>query len=122
MKYFTYSEFDSPDEPGSGKNMDKDFLEMLDCAREESGIPFKITSGFRTQAYNKDLIKRGYQASPNSAHLKGCAADIACGNSAQRSIMVRALVNVGFTRIGVSKTFLHVDNDQAKSDAIWLYA
>jgi uncharacterized protein YcbK (DUF882 family) len=122
MKYFTHSEFDSPDEPGSGKNMRHDFLEMLDFAREESGIPFKITSGFRTQAYNKDLIKRGYQASPNSAHLKGCAADIACGNSAKRSIMVRALVNVGFTRLGISKTFIHVDNDQAKSDAIWLYS
>ena len=83
---------------------------------------FKITSGFRTQAYNKDLQDRGYQASTNSSHLKGCAADIACGNSKQRSIMVRALVNVGFTRIGISKTFLHVDNDQSKSDAIWLYA
>ncbi len=46
MKYFTYSEFDSPDEPGSGKNMRHDFLEMLDFAREESGIPFKITSAF----------------------------------------------------------------------------
>jgi len=122
MKYFTHSEFDSPDETGSGKNMRHDFLEMLDFAREEAGIPFKITSGFRTEAYNKDLQKRGYQASTNSAHLKGCAADIACGNSQKRSIMVRALVNVGFTRLGISKTFIHVDNDPDKSDAIWLYA
>ncbi len=122
MKYFTHSEFDSPGEPGSGKNMRHEFLEMLDFAREEAGIPFKITSGFRTNAYNKDLIDRGYQASKNSSHLKGCAADIACGNSEKRSIMVRALVNVGFTRIGISKTFIHVDNDQTKSDAIWLYA
>ena len=34
MKYFTLQEFDSSDKPGSGKNMDKDFLEMIDCARE----------------------------------------------------------------------------------------
>lgn len=122
MKYFTFKEFDSPDEPGSGKHMDRDFLDMLDTAREEAGIPFKITSGFRTQAYNKDLQKRGYQASTNSAHLKGCAADIACGNSQKRSIMVRALVNVGFTRLGISKTFIHVDNDSSKTNAIWLYA
>lgn len=122
MKYFIHSEFDSPDEAGSGKNMSNEFLEMLDFAREESGIPFKITSGFRTQSYNKDLQDRGYQASPNSSHLKGCAADIACGNSKKRSIMVRALVNVGFTRLGISKTFIHVDNDQAKPDAIWLYS
>lgn len=122
MKYFTFEEFDSPDEQGSGKNMQHDFLEMLDFAREEAGIPFKITSGFRTQAYNKDLQKRGYQASPNSSHLKGCAADIACGNSEKRSIIVRALVNVGFTRLGISKTFIHVDSDPDKSAAIWLYA
>ena len=29
MKYFTLKEFDSPDEPGSGKHMDKEFLEMF---------------------------------------------------------------------------------------------
>ena len=122
MKYFTYKEFDSPDEPGSGKNMRHDFLELLDFAREESGTPFKITSGFRTEAYNKDLLKRGYKASKNSSHLKGCAADISCTDSVKRSLIVRALVNVGFTRLGISKTFIHVDNDPDKSDAIWLYA
>jgi zinc D-Ala-D-Ala carboxypeptidase len=122
MKYFTFEEFDSPDEPGSGKNMRRDFLELLDFAREESGTPFKITSGFRTEAYNKDLLKRGYQASKTSSHLKGCAADIACGNSQKRSMIVRALINVGFTRLGISKTFVHVDNDSDKPDAIWLYA
>ena len=40
MKYFTYQEFDSPDEPGSGKNMNADFLDLLDHAREEAEIPF----------------------------------------------------------------------------------
>ena len=121
MKYFTYKEFDSPDEPGSGKNMRHDFLELLDFAREESGTPFKITSGFRTEAYNKDLLKRGYKASKNSSHLKGCAADISCTNSVKRSLIVRALINVGFTRLGIAKSFIHVDSDPSKSDAIWLY-
>jgi len=122
MKYFTYKEFDSPDEPGSGKNMRQDFLELLDFAREESGTPFKITSGFRTEAYNKDLLKRGYKASKNSSHLKGCAADISCTDSVKRSLIVRALINVGFTRLGIAKSFIHVDNDSNKPDAIWLYA
>lgn len=122
MKYFTYKEFDSPDEPGSGKNMRHDFLELLDFAREESGTPFKITSGFRTEAYNKDLLKRGYKASKNSSHLKGCAADISCTDSVKRSLIVRALINVGFTRLGIAKSFIHVDNDPDKPDAIWLYS
>ena len=121
MKYFTFEEFDSPDEQGSGKNMQHDFLEMLDFAREEAGIPFKITSGFRTQAYNKDLQKRGYQASPNSSHLKGCAADIICNDSGTRQKIVNGLIQAGFTRIGIAKTFIHCDTDKDKNDAIWLY-
>lgn len=48
MKWFNYSEFDSPDEPGSGHYMDQEFLDMLDEARSRAGIPFVITSGYRT--------------------------------------------------------------------------
>jgi uncharacterized protein YcbK (DUF882 family) len=121
MQYFTYQEFDSPDEPGSGKNMRADFLDLLDHAREEAGIPFKVSSGYRTQKHNQDLRDRGYKASMNSSHMKGCAADIVCINSANRSIIVRALVNVGFTRLGIAKSFIHVDNDSSKPDSIWLY-
>ena len=123
MKYFTYEEFDSPDEKGSGKSfMDKTFLSLLDRAREEAGVPFKITSGFRTQAYNKDLLKRGYKASKNSSHLKGCAADISCKSSDKRLKIVKALIKVGYTRLGIAKSFIHVDNDPDKPDAIWLYS
>tara|TARA_R100000808_G_C2103931_1_gene120170 strand:- start:450 stop:803 length:354 start_codon:yes stop_codon:yes gene_type:complete len=117
MKYFTFAEFDSPDEKDSGKNMRHDFLEMLDFAREEAQIPFKITSGFRTTTHNRKV--GGVE---NSSHTKGCAADISCNNSIARSTMVRALVNVGFTRLGIASSFIHVDNDPDKPDAIWLYA
>ena len=121
MKYFTLEEFDSPDKPGSGKHMDKDFLEMLDCAREEAQIPFKINSGFRTEAKNNDIYKGLGKDPVRSSHLKGYAADIHCTNSKHRSIIVRALINVGYTRLGIAKSFIHVDNDPDKSDAIWLY-
>tara|TARA_R100001443_G_scaffold88007_1_gene94515 strand:- start:1018 stop:1368 length:351 start_codon:yes stop_codon:yes gene_type:complete len=116
MKYFTHNEFDSPDEAGSGKKMKTDFLEMLDFAREEAEIPFKITSGFRTEEHNKKV--GGVE---NSSHLKGCAADISCTSSSQRSIIIRSLINVGFTRLGIANSFIHVDNDADKPDAIWLY-
>ena len=120
MRYFTHSEFDSPDAPGSGKDMCPNFLAMLNNARDIAGIPFKITSGFRTEAYNKDLQKRGYKASKNSSHLKGCAADIQCNNSSDRSKIVAALIQAGFRRLGIAETFVHVDCDQ-KFNAIWLY-
>ena len=60
LKYFKLSEFDSPDLKGSGSNMNYTFLEKLDQARGLAGIPFKITSGFRTEAYQDDLTRRGY--------------------------------------------------------------
>ena len=121
MKYFTLQEFDSSDKPGSGKYMDDDFLEMIDCAREEAQIPFKINSGFRTEAKNNAIYKSLDKDPIKSSHLKGYAADIHCDNSHNRSIIVRALVNVGFTRLGIAKTFIHADNDSSKPNAIWLY-
>lgn len=36
LRYFNYSEFDSPDVQGSGQLMDKTLLEMLDEVRENS--------------------------------------------------------------------------------------
>lgn len=123
MKYFKYYEFDSPDVDGSGQMMDAEFLQMLDAARELYGKPMKITSGFRTENYNEELKKKGYAASPNSSHLKGLAADIACATSAERWDMIDSLMKAGFNRIGIAKTFIHVDIDESKTPfLIWTYA
>ena len=46
-QYFHISEFDSPDEPGSGAGMSHKFLRMLDEARDIAGVPCKINSGYR---------------------------------------------------------------------------
>ncbi len=121
--YFKYSEFDSPDEAGSGeRNMDREFLRLLDQARAISGVPFKINSGYRTKEYHDDLTARGLPTSPNSSHLKGCAADIHVSNNRVRYLIVRALMTVGLNRIGISRTFIHVDNDTTKTeDLIWQY-
>jgi uncharacterized protein YcbK (DUF882 family) len=120
-KYFTIGEFDSPDLPNSGINMDNEFLKLLDKARDTAGIPFKITSGYRTSEYNKSLQDKGYKASPNSSHLRGYAADIACTSGTDRWTIIDSLIKAGFNRIGVAKTFIHVDNDPDKSSAIWTY-
>lgn len=39
-KHFDSDEFDSPDLPGSGKQMNDKFIEMLDYARVIANIPF----------------------------------------------------------------------------------
>lgn len=129
MKYFNLNEFDSPDFPNSGVNMDKDFLERLEQAREIANTPFRITSGFRTQNYLQDLLDRGYKASKNSSHLVGKAADIAAVDSSARFIIVDALLKAGFNRIGIdgNKNFIHVDSDGTDMggtktpNVIWTY-
>ena len=121
FKYFSLSEFDCPSLPQSGKNMDTNFVYKLEHARELAGIPFKITSGYRTKEYNEDLLKRGYKASKNSSHLKGVAADIAVGSGSERYIILNALIRAGFKRIGVAKGFIHCDTDDSKSSSVWTY-
>ena len=122
MRYFKLEEFESPDEPGTGCMMCPDFLELLDEARDYAGIPFVITSGFRTVEYNRELIEQGYSASRNSTHLIGLAADIRIQNSSERWIILDALLEVGITRIGIGNGFIHCDCDPMKENhVIWTY-
>ena len=122
MRYFKLEEFESPDEPGTGCMMCPDFLELLDEARDYAGIPFVITSGFRSVEYNRELIEQGFSASKNSSHLIGLAADIRVRNSSERWIILDALLEVGITRIGIGKGFIHADADPLKENhIIWTY-
>ena len=126
MIHFESYEFDSPDQIGSGDKMDASFLQMLDDARGIAGIPFKITSGYRTQKHLQSLIDKGYKASKNSSHLVGKAADISVTNGLDRYIVLNALIKAGFKRIGISSNFIHCDNDSidlggAKNNSVWVY-
>ncbi len=122
MKWFTLQEFDSPDIQGSGDMMDLDFLEKIDLARDIAGFPFIINSGFRTVSYNRMLMNKGYKASKTSSHLLGYAADIHCANSSKRYMLIEALLDAGFTRIGIAGSFIHCDNDPEKTqELIWTY-
>jgi zinc D-Ala-D-Ala carboxypeptidase len=99
------------------ENMDANFLNKLDEARERAGIPFVINSAYRTPEHNAKIGGK-----PNSSHLKGLAVDISVTNSRQRFIVLNALLEVGFTRIGIADTFIHVDLDSGKSkEVIWTY-
>ena len=117
MKYFTLDEFDSPDLKNSGVNMDANFLSMLCDAREMANIPFKINSGYRTKEHNSKVGGK-----EKSSHLKGKAADISCSSSRERWIIITALQDASFNRIGIANNFIHVDSDKDKSpNVIWTY-
>lgn len=94
-----------------------DFRDKLNKARELAGIPFALNSAFRCTEHNKDV-----GGSCTSSHLVGCAVDIKCTDSRSRWLIVQALIAAGFNRIGIAKTFIHVDDDMTKEpNLIWEY-
>jgi len=97
-------------------NMSKEFLFVLDEAREIAGIPFIINSAYRSPEHPLSI------KNPSSSHIKGLAVDIKATDSKTRFKIVKALIQVGFTRIGISDTFIHVDLDLDKTkNVIWTY-
>lgn len=115
LKYFKISEFDSRDKEGSGVNMDKEFLELLDKLRMKVGRAFIVNSGYRTKSHNKAV-----GGSPNSSHLKGLAVDIHCPDSQFRYSVIKEAIKLGIDRIGIYKTFIHIDVDKSKvSEVMW---
>lgn len=97
-------------------NMNKDFLFVLDEAREFAGIPFIINSAYRSPEHPLSI------KNPSSSHIKGLAVDIKATDSKTRFKIVKALIEVGFTRIGIADTFIHVDLDLDKTqNVIWTY-
>lgn len=97
IKYFQPDEFDSKDQPGSGfKMMQPDFLVKLDAVRDEAGIPFIITSGYRSGYWNEKVggVK-------SSEHMIGYAADINFTTPKEAMIIINAAKKIGFVRIGL---------------------
>lgn len=113
--YFTTREFACP--CCGESRMDEDFVLKLDRARDGAGTLFHITSGFRCIEHNQKV-----GGSVSSSHMKGRAVDIATANSVDRFKILSALLRTGFKRIGVGKTFIHVDLDFDKTpDVTWVY-
>jgi len=89
----------------------------LDQARGIAQVPFVLTSAWRCHAHNTAVGGK-----ITSAHIYGMAVDIACSNSRDRFRIIYALIQVGFTRIGIGKDFIHADIDGTKdAEVVWLY-
>ena len=53
-------------------------------------------------------------------HTKGIAADIYVSNGVDRYKLLITAFNMGFTGIGVAKTFIHVDT-RTSQPVVWTY-
>ena len=98
------------------ENMNVNFLAKLDEAREYAQIPFNINSAYRSKEHPLSIDN------PTSSHIKGLAVDISVKDSRERGIILESLRAVGFNRIGIANTFIHVDLDFDKSQNVtWTY-
>jgi len=118
LKHFDYEEFDCPMYAGSGhKYMDREFLSMLDYARDISKLQFKIKKGYISANYAK---KTGEPTV--SSHKIGRAAEIECKHSGKRYRIVASLLEAGFVRIGINSNYIYVDNDDQKTEMIAIFS
>ena len=113
FKYFQLSDFDCQE---TGENeMDSSFIVDLDGLREACGFPFIITSGYRDPMHSVERHK-----TKGGQHTLGIAADIRIHHGADRYTIVQNALAMGFTGIGIAKTFVHVDVRES-TPVIWSY-
>ena len=114
MNHFQDKEFSCNCGCGLGvDDMDAKFCSRLDLARSISKTSYVLNSSIRCENHN-------YNAGglEDSAHLTGHAGDIQAATSRIRFKIIYGLIKAGFTRIGIYKNFIHVDNDDAKPENV----
>ena len=101
---------------GCGRNLiDEEFVFLLDRLRGVCGFPFFVTSGYRCPAHNLAVC------STSNNHVLGKAADIVIKSDRNRFDFIKNAIGLGFWRIGVYHSFIHVDIMQ-KPRALWISA
>ena len=116
-KYFKESEFRNCVPSCSLQDMSQELMYMLDEAREIAGIPFVLNSAYRSKEWEKSKKRTG-----NYANTRGMAVDIRCNADNNRYIIIQALLQVGFNRIGIGKTYIHADIDRTLTQrVVWHY-
>ena len=102
------------------KGMKPSFLMRLDQIRKDVDEPLIITSGYRCSKHNRAVSSTG----DNGPHTTGEAVDIKA-DSRLRFKIIQSAIKHGFTRIGVAKTFIHIDSlgelEGFPSQRVWSY-
>ena len=113
LNYFEVSDFDCQE---TGENeMCEGFLRKLDALRHACGFPFVVTSGYRSPRHSIEAGK-----SKPGMHASGCAADIRALSGSQKYTIVQKALEMGFTGVGVAKTFIHLDT-RSTTPVVWNY-
>ncbi len=86
-------------------SIDPTLVNMLQDSRDATALTYRVASGCRCKQHNMDIGGK-----PNSAHLRGKAADIVCIGLQMRYKMVKDLIT-RFKRVEICNEWIHVDID-----------
>lgn len=116
-KYFKAKEFKVCVPSCDISQMDEAFLAKLDEVRYRAGIPLVLNSAYRSPAYERSKGRAG-----TSAHCEGKAVDIRCNSDRNRWAIVKAALDAGISRIGIGRTYIHLDTSGTHTQrVIWHY-
>ena len=104
-------DFSACEPPCSPEQIHSQVLDYVRSAQALCGFRLRITSGFRSKAYERSKGRNG-----SSSHSKtpGLAVDISVVDSHTRYKVILALLYLGVPRLGIGKTFIHLDIDESK--------
>jgi zinc D-Ala-D-Ala carboxypeptidase len=114
---FSKAEFDCKH---TGANeMKHEFMVKLQELRSKYNKPISIESGYRHPSHPVEARKNH----TNGEHTKGLCADILVRNSSDRFQLLKLAFEMGFTRIGFHKSFLHlgIGDDTLPNNVCWDY-
>jgi len=114
MIYFKKEEFKMGSEVVFDK-MNPILLIKLELLRHITGLSMTINSSYRGKKYNASV-----GGAKNSQHTKGTACDISTRRftAKQKHMFLEEAFKLGFSGIGIYKTFIHLDVRKNKS--LWI--
>ena len=104
--------------PSEVVGLKPELVALFNKMRGECGFPFIINSGYRTVAQNASLS----DSVGDSAHIQGLAVDLAITDSSKRFKLCQVAYANGINRLGVGKTFIHLDISKTLPQGVmWEY-
>ncbi len=109
---FTPHEFRSRGDDGAAILIVPEFMDRLQSLRSFVMVPFVITSGYRTPAYNMAVSSTG----EDGPHTTGRAVDIAIHGVDALDLLSKGLEFAPFTGVGIKQhgprngRFIHLDD------------
>ena len=112
-KDFQQDEFACKCGCGKVKPIDPELIRLLQDLRTKLAKPIQVLEGVRCRKYNHDI--KGFIDSP---HLAGKAVDCKAKNI-NLIDFAREARDIGFSRVGLYETFLHLDTIEPYPSASW---